>query len=156
MYLHHQVEPDVRLRLFWRPGAGDGTLPWLMYGEEITPKSAQAARSFGVLDNFLRQLRLFRRRSRWSTSCLAFGLRGKNVPVGIAAANTHTLRRPLLGGLPRTMIFPRLPGDRPAGIWKNFLATVFSYRHYGESSFSRWCNYEQKEVGTSGPPKVEG
>ncbi|HET6933153.1 MAG TPA: hypothetical protein VFI45_22700, partial [Candidatus Acidoferrum sp.] len=139
-----------------QPGDGDSSLA--MYGENITPNQHQLARQFGVLDNFYDSGDVSGDGHVWSTSASISDYVEKTWPIAYRSQeHTYDSEGELLGGISAEDEIPDAGEPTGGYLWKNFASHGVSYRHYGESIVSRWCNEDEKTSSpASGPPKVAG
>ena len=145
-------------QLFGDLGVGDGDSSLAMYGEDITPNQHKLARQFGVLDNFYDSGDVSGDGHVWSTSASISDYVEKTWPIAYRSQeHTYDSEGELLGGISAEDEIPDAGEPTGGYLWKNFASHRVSYRHYGESIVSRWCNAdEQTGSPASGPPKVAG
>ena len=145
-------------QIFGDLGVGDGDSSLTIYGQDITPNQHKLARQFGVLDNFYDSGDVSGDGHVWSTSASISDYVEKTWPIAYRSQeHTYDSEGELLGGI---AVEDELPdAGEPTGgyLWKNFANHGISYRHYGESIVSRWCNTdEETPAPANGPPKVAG
>jgi hypothetical protein len=145
-------------QIFGDLGVGDGDASLTMYGEEITPNQHKLARQFGVLDNFYDSGDVSGDGHVWSTSASISDYVEKTWPIAYRSQeHTYDSEGELLGGISAEDGIPDASEPTGGYLWKNFANHGVSYRHYGESIVSRWCNAEEETAApANGPPKVVG
>jgi hypothetical protein len=135
---------------------GDRSLT--MYGEDITPNQHQLARQFGILDNFYDSGDVSGDGHVWCTSASVSDYVEKTWPIAYRNhEHTYDSEGELLDGISAEDNLPDAGEPTGGFLWKNFAAHGISYRHYGESILSKWCNaLPEAKVPSSGPPMIAG
>jgi DNA-binding beta-propeller fold protein YncE len=159
--IHHVIyiirENRTYDQVFGDLAEANGDRSVTMYGEEISPNAHKLARQFGILDNFYDSGDVSGDGHVWSTSASISDYIEKTWPIAYRSKeHTYDSEGELLGGISAEDELPDAGEPTGGYLWENFASHGISYRHYGESIVSTWCNGNVGDIPPVGPPKVAG